>query len=146
MRTFVLQENHPALDELCLVCGKKFVAGDRANLIPQPPTDPEEIDKMKAGGAYTTTAKLAHQACVSQNWWILVSVERDRFRGAAVVPGDDLDTAKLNARALGCLPEGEVIGRPMSDRVTALIPPEKRERLLTAEDCAMLVDAMKANE
>jgi len=52
--------------ERCPRCRKLFEVGQSPALVPQPPDDPEDIDKMQAGRPYTTTAIPVHWDCATK--------------------------------------------------------------------------------
>ena len=61
-----LRAGHPAVGELCNICGEKLLVGQVPAFLGQGPADKKQAVKAKIGQAYTAACVLVHQACVDR--------------------------------------------------------------------------------
>jgi hypothetical protein len=71
---------------------------------------------------------------VSEQWWWLSFVKRDRFRGVAIVAGEQLADALRESRRRGINPGGQVAGWQIPADKLAEFPERYRNRLLLRDE------------
>lgn len=59
-----MKKDHPAIGDVCRLCGSAILIDQYVSLVALPPTDPEARARARQGRAYNTEAAVVHWDCV----------------------------------------------------------------------------------